>query len=917
VTDVTVETVGKKYPGDNWTIKGTTGSRAVGSRGLVASKLPLSLAEKEATMQTSRTPAETPSEKTASPVPRRRHKVRVAIIESLLLLTAIAGAGLYFVREGHLGRGARTGAHSEGFGASVAGLSAGEKQQAYQSEVSELESRLTRLQSYFDGLPKELVDVERLAQALPTPQAAFEFVRDQVAFEPYPGVMKGARATLITRGGNSLDRALLLAAVLKQNGVSANIAHGKLSLEQAQSLLQQIAASPGSLEQIVHSLAGRVPAVTPTDHQQELGKRLADQGQRAGARVSDAVRKSLPLLQSAVKVGLDLGSTAATRQLDIVQDHYWVQATIGGEETDLDPTFKSATVNSKLAEAEETLDPDALDEELFQHLHLRLVGEFLDDGSLQSRDLLSKDARVADLFGKNLRLAIAPFSPKTDEERFQALLLIGDERTEGEEFRLGGQATETGEQPSDGGGDNGAGKATGGMLGGLAGQEDEAAAPKPKSKPPSEASVGPALARLYLEVTSAGPHLGEARYRRVILDRLESSKAQILPALGDDNVVRSLLVQAWDGTISVGANSPVYVLGTQLDHYKAQESMEEKARARAYLGQDFGVSDLPGPAMPPELTNYFFASDVARFLLSRRDAPKAQSYYERPRLAFIRHGFVVGDWTKPEGVHRFAQGIDLINAPFQFVGDPADAVRLEAGIADTALERLTVTPNSSFNTIPLFEAASAQSVSVLTISPQQNGTLDNLAVPPAIKNVLAGELAQGQTLVLPARLVRLGEVQTYGWWSVDPASGVALGKMELGGAQAMTETAEMHERIEKWTEIFAKFYGGLLQCYMGALGDNLGGLEALQTGHLKHGEPGESPMPNTDALAECVISTACDTVAELLTEAALSPIFAKEAEAEIRPIREIIEDWAMETAATKTAEWSVGKACEQGVAGGE
>jgi len=168
-----------------------------------------------------------------------------------------------------------------------------------------------------------------------------------------------------------------------------------------------------------------------------------------------------------------------------------------------------------------------------------------------------------------------------------------------------------------------------------------------------------------------------------------------------------------------------------------------------------------------------------------------------------------------EGAHRFAQGIDLINAPFQFVGDAADAVRLEADIADTALERLTVTPNSNFNTVPLFEAASAQSVSVLTISPQQTGTLDSLAVPAAIKNVLAGELAQGQTLVLPARLVRLGEVQTYGWWSVDPTSGIALGKMELGGAQAMTETADMHERIEKWTEIFAKFYGGLLHATWG------------------------------------------------------------------------------------------------------
>jgi len=869
-------------------------------------------------METPQPPSETPSAKDASSVPRQRRKMRIAIVGILLLLVAVAGTLLYSVKEGRLKSHPGGSSRSGGFAESARELSAEEKQRAYQDEVSALGSRLTRLQSYLDGFPKGLVDVEALAQTLNTPQAAFEFVRDQVALEPYPGVLKGARGTLVTRGGNSLDRALLLAAILKHNGVEAKIAHGTLPPEQAQNLLRQIAESPGSLEQIIRSVSGHVPSVTLTDHQRELGKRLADQSQQAGSALREAVEKSLPLLQPAVKAGLN--PTITSRQLEIVQDHYWVQATIGDQNTDLDPTLKDATMNSKLAEAADTFDPDSLDEPLFQHLRLRLVGEFLDKGSLQSRDLLSKEIKATDLFGKNMRLAIAPLTPKTDEERFQALLLVGDDRTESEEFLLSAQQSDGEERSSESNSDTdtGAGKAAGGMLGGLGG--DEGDAPKPRAKTKSSAVPGgPVLARLFLEVTSAGPHLVDARYERVILDRLDGSNVQIQPALADDRVVRALLVQAWDGTISVGTNNPVYILGVQLQTWKAQESMEEKARAGAYLGEDFSVNDLPGPAVPPELNNYFFASDVARLLLGRRDAPKVRSYYERPRLTFFRHGFVVADWTKPEGAHSFAQGIDLVNAPFQFVGDPAKAMRLglEAGIADTALERQAVTPRSDCNTIPLFAVASAQGVSILTISPQQNGGLDRLTIPPAIKNVLAGELAQGQSLVLPARLVRLGDVATYGWWSIDPATGVALGKMELGGAQAMTETAEMHERIEKWTEIFSKFYGGLLQCYMGALGDNLGGMETLRTGHLKHGEPGESPMPDSDSLAECVISAACDTMAEILTEAALSPIFAQEAEAEIRPIREIIEDWAMETAATKTAEWSVGKACEQASGGGE
>ena len=56
---------------------------------------------------------------------------------------------------------------------------------------------------------------------------------------------------------------------------------------------------------------------------------------------------------------------------------------------------------------------------------------------------------------------------------------------------------------------------------------------------------------------------------------------------------------------------------------------------------------------------------------------------------------------------------------------------------------------------------------------------------------------------------------------------------------------------------------------------------------MEHGAPGESPMPDSDKLATCVIKQACDT------------------------IKEIIMEWAMEQAATKSAEWAAGKACEE------
>jgi len=73
--------------------------------------------------------------------------------------------------------------------ASIASMSPAERQAAYEAELAALKSRDGQLTGYLDGFPKELTDVDALAATLKTPQAAFEFVRDRIALEPYPGVM--------------------------------------------------------------------------------------------------------------------------------------------------------------------------------------------------------------------------------------------------------------------------------------------------------------------------------------------------------------------------------------------------------------------------------------------------------------------------------------------------------------------------------------------------------------------------------------------------------------------------------------------------------------------------------------------------------------------------------------------------------
>jgi hypothetical protein len=609
--------------------------------------------------------------------------------------------------------------------------------------------------------------------------------------------------------------------------------------------------------------------------QQQLIDAIAQRAGSSAKMVSDAVAAHWPLLDAALQ-STRPGSTAGAEQqaLEALGDHYWVQAVVDNATIDLDPSQAEAQPGQRLADASDSLDPDNLPGEVFQTIGFRVVADFLAGNEIQSTTVLSQEYKAADLFGKNIRVAIAPVTTASDESSIRAILLVGDQQVDGQEFQLSENqilASPPAGEPDTGGG---------GMFGALSGATED------EGDTASGSGNDTRLARLSVEAVSSGPHLAEVSYRRVIMDRLDESQAGAsrIAALADDNAVRAFMIQAWDGAVSLGASHPVYVLQTILDTMVAQQPMAEKARANIYLGEAFGVEDLSPPTLSRELIAYYLSSDVTRHLLSQRATGLTNWYYERPRLAFFRHGFVVSDWAQPYGTSRFAEGIDLLNSPFRFLGTAADAARLatESGVADTALEQ-SLLRAEVFNTLPLFTAADSQGVPSMTIGPADGALLQNVDVPPAIRRVLAEELAKGQMLVLPSRLVTLNGVQTFGWWSVDPVNGFALGKMELGGAQGFVEVTQMNERIQQWSEIFTKFYGGMMKCYLGELQKNLGATEdGLRTLQLNEGSGlGDNPVPDSSTLAACVTKTMCDVIVDLMISAAR----ARRKVQPLRPVR--------------------------------
>lgn len=61
------------------------------------------------------------------------------------------------------------------------------------------------------------------ARALATPEAVFDFVRDEVATEAYRGQLRGPAGTLANRAGNDIDKGLLLIAMISELGGRADL----------------------------------------------------------------------------------------------------------------------------------------------------------------------------------------------------------------------------------------------------------------------------------------------------------------------------------------------------------------------------------------------------------------------------------------------------------------------------------------------------------------------------------------------------------------------------------------------------------------------------------------------------------------------------------------------------------------------
>jgi hypothetical protein len=702
---------------------------------------------------------------------------------------------------------------------------------AYQRASGQLDKVNSAVDALSDKVDRSLFEIGALADKLgPDPAASFRFVRDQIRYEPYIGTLRGALGTLISRAGNSLDRSLLLAALLQKNSLQVQIANGKLSDADARTLvlrvfepIKPVPSALPALSELTPDL-GQSTGIDPARLQKMIDSADA-QGAAALTRLqTNATNQANVLSGLLAKAGLNTGSvTPMDRLIAEAKNHYWVRYQDStGKWIDLDPAFPNATPGQSKTTADGTFAPDGVPDELYHTLHivltLRVASTSASDTGAD-QPLLDQELKVPDLQGKTVTVFSEPLlrgnslNPGTSlrsvldaAKVYQTMLVVGDDQTQGKSFDLHGHIA-TKASPDGLGSDNGAnaGNANGGLFGAMSNAVGGDTAPKSEGRIVGE----------WVDYTVTSPGLNGSQptthhYRRDIIAPFtvtswsggHPTTPTVRPTNLADNVLRRRLPWSTDVLPVTGTPIPEYAAYLQLNALKAARPMLD---GLAKLASGVPVDpNAFSQALPPVRTVLLAsAGNYARGGTASIQA--ARTYFARPGLVAFETRV-----TSPDAA-ALTRGYDIVAWPSRVVINPSSGgaspaqaalLPLQSGALATGLELELTQAQRLGATGPALSAsnvlteAQTEGVPLVVLRAGDAGlaAIGGIAAPDSIKAELAADVAGGQSLIVPSRLVTVGGQPQYGWWRFDAPSGELIGTIpgERGGAfidQEMTEYA--------------------------------------------------------------------------------------------------------------------------------
>ena len=200
-----------------------------------------------------------------------------------------------------------------------------------------------------DLRPEESAYLDQQLGPLADERQAFEAVTSKIGTNLYLGIMRGHHGVLHARSGNSLEKSLLLAYLLKQKGFGSRIATATLS---AESMDKLIAAQERFFADLARETVppeetlARLEAEAETDHEREWIEAARSLLAAIDRRTLELFRQIKAIVSPSLAGSETIADANAARQRAefrrLAGQHYWLQVSVGDAWVDLDPTLALA-----------------------------------------------------------------------------------------------------------------------------------------------------------------------------------------------------------------------------------------------------------------------------------------------------------------------------------------------------------------------------------------------------------------------------------------------------------------------------------------------------------------------------------------------------------------------------------------------
>lgn len=634
------------------------------------------------------------------------------------------------------------------------------------------------------ALDRTQFDLTQLNAALGfDPDRLAAFVRDEIAYEQYPGVLRGARGTLIARAGNALDQSLLLGHLLGDAGRDWRIVRARLADAQAEALVTRMAAampakpSLGDIDAIRQALRSVLSAQGMNDAEIDSAKAMLNAGHSENTFVDRTDPDTRFILGSLREAGVAFSDDESALLSAEARDYFFVEHRADAYQPweAVHPAFGAADA----PEVERVESFTAADESLHHRVRVSAyVEQKAGDQLIVHKILETPDYTSAELVDRPIRLGFFPnnidlYQPMQISNvvtEAAVIMPILQNQPVGKAFDLDGRVYDMAVIGMDRfgfteivqAGASQVEQAFGGLsdLGGPARGE-------------ADRDDFITLTGQWIEYTVIAPGGQETTHRRYLLDRIgpvnrEAEVAEIVSPVP--------LAEAATALVS---SSTLMVLTGNDNFPHALDRLAERALGELDLVAAAQRLAKPGTLPTVELERLSPIEDVKLSLAiegGHLQAPGVVSYRDAPLVAVYQEGFVPGrsDTTAFERVdivtnsrRVLALEDDRLKSSF------ADTVR--AGVWETHAERAPIRRQhgSEFNTMVSLRAAQAENIPIRVYTAANADTIRASAHDDQTRAELVSAVASGHAVVVPEKPP--SGAKSVGWWQIDLATGETLG----------------------------------------------------------------------------------------------------------------------------------------------